>query len=328
MIALDGLAARRAPLSLSDISLSWGAGAHALVGAYSDGGALLLALIAGAARFRAGRARVLDGAPSEARVRRRIAFVPLQPRLPDALRVDETLRLASVLRREEQQDPTARLRVLGVEALAPRLSRTLSLEEARAVALVEATTSTSVRVLLVEEPLVALDARATARLPEVLRARAQNGCAMIVATASVRDAAELADDYLMLRHGAIVGRASSPEGLVGFSQAGIRLRIVVDSPRALLAALGREGAVEALARNETGLVVRGRDALDLARAAGRAIVASGVEVTEMRFEVPALEEARNALAAVASEGRGTARGARRQGEEPLPAAPAAGMETP
>ncbi|MGD0530657.1 MAG: ABC transporter ATP-binding protein, partial [Polyangiaceae bacterium] len=63
MIALEGVAARRAPLTLARLTLSWGAGVHSLLGAPSDGGPLLLELVAGQARLRAGRVRLLEGSP-------------------------------------------------------------------------------------------------------------------------------------------------------------------------------------------------------------------------------------------------------------------------
>jgi ABC-type multidrug transport system ATPase subunit len=164
------------------------------------------------------------------------------------------------------------------------------------VAIAEASTSTRVRVLLIEEPLVSLDPRAATHLPEVLRARSRGGRVVVIATASIRDAAELADDHVFLRGGAVVGKASTLDALVRFSPQGVRLRILVSDARALVAALAREEEVEAVARRDTSVVVRGRDAVGLARAAGRAIVASGVDVTEMRIEPPSLEELHAAVA--------------------------------
>jgi predicted ABC-type transport system involved in lysophospholipase L1 biosynthesis ATPase subunit len=62
MISLDRVSARQTPLALASVSLTWGPGVHALVGASTDGGALLLAIVAGAARVRSGQVRVLGGA--------------------------------------------------------------------------------------------------------------------------------------------------------------------------------------------------------------------------------------------------------------------------
>jgi ABC-type multidrug transport system ATPase subunit len=304
VISLEGVSARRSPLALSNITVGWGSGVHAVVGGPDDGGALLLALVSGAARPRGGRVRVLDGAPTDRSVRARVAFISLETELPAAMRVDEVLALAEAIRGEPPRDARDRLRTLGIEALASRRTGTLSGEETRAVAMAEATTSARVVVLLVSEPLVKVDARAAAALPGVFRERAREGLAVVVATASVRDASDLADDCTFLRHGAVVGRTSSLIELAGHSPRGARLRIVASDPRALASALAREVGVQAVARSDGAVVARGEDALELARSAGRAIVASGVDVVEMRIEPPPLDEARSAAAGIAAAGRG------------------------
>jgi len=283
VISLDGVAARRGALVRASLALDWDAGVHAVVGGPSDGAPELLAMVAGLDRPRAGRVRVLDGDPRDARVRRAIALVPAAPALPERMTVREALELAAVIRGDGAPVPAAeRLATLGVESLVDRRVLGLSLEEARAVALVEALTSTGVRVILVEEPRVAVDPRAAVLLPERLRARATAGCAVVVATVSMRDAATLGDDHLFLT-------AMRPPTVA-------RLRIVTREPAALLAAIARETGVEGVSRQDAPrsgpgaappgalsvVVARGPDASALARAVGRAVVASGADVVEMR----------------------------------------------
>jgi ABC-2 type transport system ATP-binding protein len=290
VIAVEDVAARRRPLALSKISCVWQAGSHAVIGARGDGGSLLLALVAGLAQPRSGRIRVLDGAPSDAAVRRQIAFVPLEPALPEAMRVRDALALAAAVRKETGRDVVERLAVLGVETLAERRVRSLSRPEARAVAIAEALTSSSVRVVLIEEPLVGIDPRAVGRVPEALRRRGRDGCAVVVTTASMRDAGELADDWISLRGGAIVGQAACVDTLVEAAADGANLRVVLrhaDEVRALVAALAQEGDVEAIERDEGSVRLRGRDAAALARAAGRAAVEADVDIAELRIDPPA-----------------------------------------
>lgn len=299
MIALQGVSARFAGSPLTAVSLAWGPGSHTVVGGPGDGGACLLALLAGLARPRAGLVRVLDGDPAAPLVRRRVAYVPLDVALPDGLRAGEVLDLAALIRGEPARAAAERLAVLGVESLAVRPVRALSPGEVRAVAFAEALTSTA-SVLLVEEPFVSLDPRATSRLAEALRTRAREGAAVLIETASVRDAAELGDDHTLLQSGAVAGQAGSLEALAEFSPSGARVRIVTNDAAALAAALAREEAVEAVARKEGAVVARGRNAAALARAAARAVVESGVEVTQLRFEPPSLEEAKAAAAGAAA----------------------------
>ncbi len=295
MIVFEGVAARRAPLALSALSLTWAAGAHAVVGSPDDGGPLLLALVAGRASPRAGRVRVLDEAPTDAGVRTQVAFVPLVPSLPDAMRAHEVLALASAIRGEPPGDGVARLAALGIEALIDRPVRSLSGAEARAVILAEAVTSTRVRVLLVEEPLTAIDPRAVKRVPEVLRGRSRDGCAVVVTTGSMRDAGELADDLLFLRGGTIVGRAEIADALVAPWPDGAFLRIIVQNAadaQSLVAKLAGDDDVQAIERDDVSVRLRGRDAAALARATARAAVAADVDVVELRLDPPAARPGR------------------------------------
>jgi ABC-type multidrug transport system ATPase subunit len=259
----------------------------------------VLRVIGGTVTPRKGVVRVLEGSPEDAMVRQRIAHIALEPNLPQGLRVDEMLRLAATLRREPAQDPRERLAALGIEVLTNRSVSSLTRPEARGVALAEAVTSTRVRVLLVEEPFVALDPRAASRLAECIRACGRDSRAVVFATASLRDAGELADDHVLLQGGSVAGRTASLELLAAFVPPGARLRIVATELHALMRELAREPGVEAIARREGGLVARGPDPIALAQAAGRAVLSSGADVFEMRLEAPPLEEARAAAAGIA-----------------------------
>lgn len=296
MIDLELVAAKTGPLSRSRVSVTWGPGLHSVVGAPADGGPQLLALVAGREPVRAGRLQVLGDAPRARAVAPQIAHVGALADLPDAMAVDEVLVLAARLRGETPLSASERLGPLGIDALARRSIRSLSREEARAVALAEALTSTRVRVLLVDEPLAGVDPRAASRVPEVLRAWAERGGVGLVATASVRDAGELCDDHVVLRQGTIAGTTRSLDALAAFTSRGARMRILASDPQALAVALAREGDVQAIARREGVLVARGTDASSLASAVGRAVVAAGVDVVEMRLEPPTLDDVRRSAA--------------------------------
>jgi ABC-type multidrug transport system ATPase subunit len=287
MITLEAVAAQVPPLALASLSLTWDAGTHAVVGSRTDGGSLLLQLLAGRARPRAGRLTVLGGLPTDAAVRRQVAWVPLEPALPEAMRVRGALAVAAAVRKEPPGDAVKRLAILGIEALAERRVWTLSRDEARAVALAEALTSARVRVLLVEEPLLAMDPRATGRVAEALGARARDRCAVVITTGSLRDASDIAEDFVALRAGAIVARKRCSDRLVEPELGGARLRVVLQDARdvgALVAALADAGDVEAIERSEGLVRLWGADGAALARAAGRAALAADVDVAELRLD--------------------------------------------
>jgi ABC-type multidrug transport system ATPase subunit len=306
VIRLDAVAARQRPLALASVTVAWGAGVHSVLGTRADGGPLLLAIVAGIVRPRTGTVRVLEHVPGHPGLRKQLARVPLEVALPEALRVDEALTLAAALREDPPGFASAaeRLGALGVEALATRPVRSLSPPEARAVALAEAVTSTRVRVLLVEEPFMVMDPRACARLAACLRARGDEQCAVIVDTASPRDAAELASDHLLLRAGAVVGHAASMEELATASLDGARIRIVArdaDDGRAIGSALAGDADVHGVERHGAAVIAKGPNAARLARAAERAVVTAVRDVLEMRIDPLSLEEARASATTLATQ---------------------------
>ena len=295
MIQLDGVAARQRPLVLASVSVTWEAGVHSILGTRADGGPLLCALVAGILRPRSGAIRVLRGSPYDAEIRKQIARVPLDAALPDALRVDESLAMAAAIRGEPERPAAERLARLGIESLATRRVGSLSRPEARAVALAEAVTSSRVRVLLVEEPYAAMDPRACARLGACLRTLGEEGRAVVVDTASARDAAELADDHLLLRAGTVLGRTESLDDLAFGPPEGARIRIVArdeDDGRVIGIALAGDADVQSVERRGPAVIARGRNASRLAQAAERAVVTAARDVTEIRVDPPSLDDAR------------------------------------
>jgi len=327
VISIQNVRARRPPLALASVSLEWGPGVHSIIGGREDGGALLLALLAGIALPRAGRVRVLGRSPALAR--KEVARIPLEPSLPDALRVDEMLGVASRLRSEAVRDPAERLAELGIQALEKRTVRSLSRGEARAVSLAEALTSTRVRVVLIEEPITWMDPRAAGLVAEALRAKARMDGAIVLTTASARDAHELATDHVVMDRGAIVSGPTFTDPRFSDLR---RAQLVLVSPdeadaRLLAAGLARDPAVTALTQEGVVVRVRGHDAVGVARAAASCAVKAGAEIVEMRWESDPSSDLRaawtNAPAAIhpppAQGGTEKIAVAPRTGSEPEPA---------
>lgn len=312
MIALDGVSARasggrsKAPAQLTNLTLTWERGVLAIVGTPADGTTALLEVIAGMLRPRGGRVTVDGKAPADARSR--VAWVPLVPALPDALRVEEICDLAAQLRGEPLSTAASRLSPLGIEKLAERQARSLSVGEARAVSLALAITS-KVPILLIEEPLAQLDPAAPSKVIAALRERATAGAAVIVTTASVRDATSLGDQLGMLTKGVFT---HLPPSIAHVGATGARLRVVVAAEAItdiapFVAALTEEKAitsVETAAFAATrvlhaavSVVVGGPDLLGVARAIGAAAARARANVEAIESAVMPLDAIRARIAA-------------------------------
>jgi ABC-type multidrug transport system ATPase subunit len=293
LVSLDALTAREPPYAIAPLTASFGPGVHALLGAREDGVGVLLAAIAGRARARSGIVRILGAEPRE--IARGVAYVPREPALPEVMRVREVLEVARQIRREPPTDPRARLEALGIADLLERKVKTLGLDEARTVMLCEAITSLA-RVVLLDDPYARMDARAASRLGEAVRARAADGACVIVATASPREASELAQDLLVFDKGKLARRAPPSPELLTHAAGPARLRVVTSDARAFVAALAAEEAVQTLEADASGVVATGADAVVVAGAIARAVVKARVEVESLRAETPTLEELRASFA--------------------------------
>ena len=296
-IDAKAITARRAGVELSPTTIHLDAGRHALLGRKEDGVALLLACLAGDARPSRGTLTVLGEPPWSSRVRARVAWVPLDVRLPDVLRVDETIALARSIRKNARVDASAVLAPLGLEALAKRRIDSLDRSEVRAVALAEALAAPSVTVILLEEPFVAMAAPAAAALPDVLAAR-KNTC-LVVATASAHDASLVAQDFALFDRGRLVRIVS--EAPLRATRETPRMLVVADDMRALAAELTKSPEIARLELGTRGLVVEGTDIRALAAAINEAIVAARVEVRRIEAEPASAEDLRkDALAQIAA----------------------------
>lgn len=312
MIEVAGLHARasgtaKRPASrLENVTFTWNEGVLAVLGAPADGTTALLEVLAGVLPVRGGKATVLGAPASEARAR--VAYVPLEPVLPDPLRVSEVCELATRLRGEPATSVAACLSPLGIESLAERRVRSLSAGEARAVSLALALGSRA-RVLLVDEPFAGLEPSPAARVLEALRARAAAGASVVVATASVRDATSIADQLGLLTQGVFT---HVPPAAAHVGASGARLRVVVAAAAAtevapFVAALTAEPAIAAVEtaafagtrvlHAAVAVVVSGGDLLAVSRAVGAAAARTGANVLAIESAVSPLDAVRARVAA-------------------------------
>ena len=271
---------------LENVTLDWEKGVLAVLGTPADGTTALLEVLAGMLPVRAGTATVAGSAPDEARAQ--VVYVPLEPVLPDPLRVSEVCELATRLRGEPATTAAARLSPLGIEALADRRVRSLS--PGRLARYRSRSPSRRARRFSCRGAARRAGAAAPAKVLEVLRARATAGACVVVTTASVRDATSLADQLGMLTQGVFT---HLPPALAHVGTSAARLRVVVSASAVtevapFVSALTVESAIATVEtatfagtrviHAAVAVVVSGADLLAVARAVGAAAARTGTNV--------------------------------------------------
>jgi energy-coupling factor transporter ATP-binding protein EcfA2 len=176
----------------------------ALVGPNGSGKSTLFRAIAGLARPTEGEVR-LRGAPAPERVQERTAVAALVPQDPSAALYQEsvTLEVRDTLRaRRVAGEPAAALRTWGLEHLAARNPRDLSVGQQQRVALA-ALLAHDPPVWLLDEPTRGADTAARHWLAGRLRDHAARGGAAIVATHDLESAARWATRVVGLEAGRV-----------------------------------------------------------------------------------------------------------------------------
>jgi ABC-type sugar transport system ATPase subunit len=212
MIELIDVAIRSGTFSLSGINLTVPAGTYAmLMGGTGQGKTTILEAICGLRTVSSGKV-VLGGVDMtrEKPADRGVGYVPQDLGLFPMMTVRGHLEFALRVRRVPKPTIDARVaelaHLLGIEALLERRVRGLSGGEAQRVALGRAL-SFRPRVLLLDEPLNALDESTRDRLCELLRSvQKQSGLATLHVTHSSVEARRLADKLIVLTGGRLEER--------------------------------------------------------------------------------------------------------------------------
>ncbi len=213
MIELDGASLRAGGFALSDLRLSIPEGTYAvLMGGTGQGKTTILEAICGLRPVAAGRI-LLDGDDVTRRkpADRSVGYVPQDLGLFPTISVRGHLEFALRLRKSPRSLIDARVAELARElAIEPLLSRNiqgLSGGESQRVALGRAL-SFHPRILLMDEPLTALDEPTRDRLCELLRTvQREHGLTVLHVTHSRAEARMLADRLFVLEEGALIERS-------------------------------------------------------------------------------------------------------------------------
>lgn len=215
MIALRDVTIRSGPFSLTGIQLSVATGQYAvLMGATGQGKTTILEAVCGLRSVIAGQ--VLIGHVDMTRWKpadRGIGYVPQDLALFPTMTVREHLEFALRLRRASAaliRERVAELsHVLGIEALLSRGIRHLSGGEAQRVALGRAL-AFDPHVLLLDEPLAALDESTRQRLCDLLRSvQRSRGLTTLHVTHNRHEAQWLAERFFVVEDRKIIERPLS-----------------------------------------------------------------------------------------------------------------------
>lgn len=157
---------------------------------------------------------VVDGAPAGTiEARSRAAWVPDEPNGLGELTVDELLRLTGALYRADRGYDARCSTLLAVFALAGRRRMRLDAlsHGCRRIAAVVAAAALDRPLLLVDEATAALDPEAVIALRETVRALAQRGGGVLVATQDLAFAERACDRVLLLSAGRLVASGGVQE---------------------------------------------------------------------------------------------------------------------
>jgi ABC-type sugar transport system ATPase subunit len=215
MIQLDNLAIASGPFSLRGIALTIPSGAYAvLMGGTGQGKTTILEAITGLRRVTHGKIRlgetdVTHWKPAD----RGVGYVPQDLALFPTMTVREHLEFALRLRRYDRATIDRRVvelaEQLGISPLLHRHVDRLSGGEAQRVALGRAL-SFWPRIVLLDEPLNALDETTRDRLCELLReVQKSHGFTTLHVTHSKAEARQVADRLIVLRGGQLGERPLS-----------------------------------------------------------------------------------------------------------------------
>jgi ABC-type multidrug transport system ATPase subunit len=206
MIRLDGV--RFAYPGGADIvdthELAIGPGLTLLLGPNGAGKSTLLRLIAGVERPREGRISIHghDLWDAEVAARQPIAYVPEQPELTPYATIEEIVRLVCRLRGVSKDDAATAIERVGLAGHASRSIRQLSQGQRRRAVLAAAWVGQP-SVLLLDEPLEAMDRAMRDEVIAWIRDAATQGRTAVVASHDFDDLVETASAALSVRAGSV-----------------------------------------------------------------------------------------------------------------------------
>jgi ABC-type taurine transport system ATPase subunit len=270
---------------LADVTASFRAGSHVVLGSERDGTDSLVMLAAGLTKPSAGHVTLSGVAAwSNAGTRRRVASLCAdETALPGR---DVTSALALALRaRGDARSALSVLDAAGLAGFATHRVSTLTRREARAVALSIALSHPSPTLVALHEPLGLLGLISEGFVLQSVGRFTERGAIVLCTACRLEDAARLGGSLSSLERGSWLG-----VGLARVPLAPITLRVHTPDPRRLAARLAE--APEIAAVEWTGgqeLLVRGTELERVAHAVVLNARAEAISITALKQDLPALE---------------------------------------
>jgi len=292
--------ARRSNLAPLDFAL--GAGVHALVGTPADGTLVIARLVGGFEPRAYGQVVVAGRNPArDSLLRAHIGTTLDVPRLPVANRVSDLLKDVDDLRGTRASSEA--LAAIGLSHWRDRKVAKLSRWESRALDLVLAVSTAEPLAMVLTEPGADIAQIDRQELRTRLWRAAEAGACVMIATASMSDAIELAGTIHIFERGRVTRWVPVDETGSLVPGRGIELRVEVDLPRLLVAALADEPSVIGIDWDQEGhrsiLSIRSNDLDRTALALARAATAAGAGVRSISPVAPQLDEVRAAASGLA-----------------------------
>ena len=278
-------------VAVNDVSATIGPGITGLLGPNGAGKSTVLHMMAGLLRPSAGAVTVLGrSAAGDPEVYRSLGLVPEREALPDFLTGREFVHAAARLHQLPDAAGAARRAIETVDMAGPmdRLIGTYSKGMKQRIKVAGALVHEP-RVVLLDEPFNGMDPRQRVHMMEVLRARAQAGCAIVISSHILEELNDLADRVLVMLSGRLAAAGLSREirRLMTDRPHTFRLRSTDD--RRLASALMTDSSVMKVELTDDGLVVGTAERTSFTRHLARVARDAGVRITEIRPTDESLE---------------------------------------
>jgi len=301
IVQLDRTTRRFGPhVAVLDADLTLGPGVYGLLGPNGAGKTTLMRMMAGLIRPTTGTITWLGGHKRRAReLDNAIAICPdgeqLPPRETPLELLTLLLRLSGVSARDAGERAEAALIDLGLKEELDRPIAQLSRGQRQRVKLAQAF-AIPAKLLLLDEPLNALDPVWRLKVSERIKATAGSGTCVIVSSHVLAEVEAVAERLILIFKGRIVAAGTHLEIRELLDERGAGLSITATEPRKLAAALMAHGAVTSTRVEDDILYVDADDMQTLCKALPPAVVASKTQVWEVRAQGDDLVSLFHALA--------------------------------